>query len=53
MQTYVISFHIQAYLCIFFSYDKFKQEFAKNPHEMDDNILNENDDPLSQSSQVY
>ncbi|KAM7360243.1 TBC1 domain family member 5 [Cochliomyia hominivorax] len=32
-------------------YNKLKQEFAKNPHELDDSLKNENDDPLSQSSQ--
>ncbi|XP_065354231.1 TBC1 domain family member 5 [Calliphora vicina] len=32
-------------------YEKLKQEFAKNPHQLDGNLTNENDDPLSQSSQ--
>ncbi|XP_037806755.1 TBC1 domain family member 5 [Lucilia sericata] len=32
-------------------YEKLKQEFAKNPHQLDGNLSNENDDPLSQSSQ--
>ncbi|KAI8123268.1 TBC1 domain family member 5 [Lucilia cuprina] len=33
------------------SYEKLKQEFAKNPHQLDGNLSNENDNPLSQSSQ--
>ncbi|KNC30655.1 hypothetical protein FF38_11718 [Lucilia cuprina] len=32
-------------------YEKLKQEFAKNPHQLDGNLSNENDNPLSQSSQ--
>lgn len=37
---------------IIYRYDKLKQEFEKNPHQTEGNTLQEDDDPLSQSSKV-
>lgn len=39
-------------MTILYSYEKLGKEFAKNPHQTGANLMQVDDDPLSQSSKV-